>query len=298
MSADQNWRDIIQMLVEHVHETVSARTPFVRDGKLDLASNHIVGTVPMKRGGSGTNTGAEPALGNPATDGDVLSSTAAGVRSWITPAGAAALDDLTDVTITTPATGDLLTYDNSTSTWINQAPSGGSGAWTQIAIQTLASAAASVTFSSIPGTYRELLILWLAMNTGANAEEPMLLRANGDTGSNYDWGSMLLDYTGIQTNAQVAHGATSWQICNTPGTTAAAGSASSGSITLPYYANTSVRKGMIGYGQQQRDDTTSYGRNWPITGRWRSTSAITSLTFLSTTNNLAIGLTFALYGLT
>ena len=30
--------------------------------------------------------GAEPALGNPASDGYVLSSTAAGVRSWATPA--------------------------------------------------------------------------------------------------------------------------------------------------------------------------------------------------------------------
>ena len=29
--------------------------------------------------------GVEPSLGNPASDGQVLSSTAAGVRSWITP---------------------------------------------------------------------------------------------------------------------------------------------------------------------------------------------------------------------
>lgn len=66
----------------------------------------------------------EDALGNPASDGYVLSSTAAGVRSWIDPSsfgGVANLDDLTDVVITgTPADNEVLAWDTSTSKWINQ----------------------------------------------------------------------------------------------------------------------------------------------------------------------------------
>lgn len=46
-------------------------------------------------GGSG-----EPALGNPASDGDVLSSTIAGARSWITPPDSDKMSDWTDFTVT------------------------------------------------------------------------------------------------------------------------------------------------------------------------------------------------------
>lgn len=48
--------------------------------------------------------GAEPALGNPASDGYVLSSTAAGVRSWIS-IGSGAIGTVTSVGITQPAAG-------------------------------------------------------------------------------------------------------------------------------------------------------------------------------------------------
>lgn len=41
------------------------------------------------------------------------------------------LDDLTDVTIATPADGQVLTYDSGTSTWVNEAPGGG-GTWGSI----------------------------------------------------------------------------------------------------------------------------------------------------------------------
>ena len=40
------------------------------------------------RGLDAVESGAEPALGNPANDGEVLSSTVAGVRSWVPPGAA------------------------------------------------------------------------------------------------------------------------------------------------------------------------------------------------------------------
>lgn len=42
------------------------------------------GRLLPRQGGTGTSQGAEPPLGNPSHDGDVLSSTIAGVRSWVT----------------------------------------------------------------------------------------------------------------------------------------------------------------------------------------------------------------------
>lgn len=57
-----------------------------------------------------------------AAAGCVLTSTADGTAVWSTPTGGGgALSGLTDVTITTPAAGDVLTYSNS-SKWCNTAP--------------------------------------------------------------------------------------------------------------------------------------------------------------------------------
>jgi len=45
----------------------------------------------------------------------------------VTGGGGGTLDDLTDVTITTPSDGEVLTYDNVTGEWVNAAPTGGGG---------------------------------------------------------------------------------------------------------------------------------------------------------------------------
>lgn len=66
----------------------AAVAPFTRGNKLDLSTPNKVGRLPASNGGTGTGDGAEPPLGNPASDGDLLSSTTAGVRSWVTPEGA------------------------------------------------------------------------------------------------------------------------------------------------------------------------------------------------------------------
>ena len=51
--------------------------------------------------------GYEPDLGNPGTSGHVLSSTTAGVRSWVAQSGGGA-SDVTDLTTTTGSTAQML----------------------------------------------------------------------------------------------------------------------------------------------------------------------------------------------
>jgi hypothetical protein len=50
-----------------------------------------------------------------------------------------------------------------------------------IATQTLGSAAASVTFSSIPGTYTDLVLV-VAMEHVTTGTENIVMQFNGDTG--------------------------------------------------------------------------------------------------------------------
>lgn len=59
----------------------------------------------------------------PAADGSsgqFLRTNGSGTLSWAAASGVAALDDLTDVTLTAVADNELLAYDTATSTWINQ----------------------------------------------------------------------------------------------------------------------------------------------------------------------------------
>lgn len=58
--------------------------------------------------------------------------------------------------------------------------------YTLLASNVLSSSALSVTFSSIPSTYRDLVLV--AFFNGATATAPYTqMRINGDTGSNYNW---------------------------------------------------------------------------------------------------------------
>ena len=67
-------------------------------------------------------SGKENTLGNPSTDGQVLSSTTGGARSWITPSGGGAsqLSDLSNVSVIFENEGDVLYYNGTA--WTNKAP--------------------------------------------------------------------------------------------------------------------------------------------------------------------------------
>ena len=57
--------------------------------------------------------------------------------------------------------------------------------YTPIATQTLGSSAASVTFSSIPGTYTDLMLISFAQGQASGGDNRLVLQFNGDTATNY-----------------------------------------------------------------------------------------------------------------
>jgi hypothetical protein len=59
----------------------------------------------------------------------------------------------------------------------------GTPTYTPIATTTLTSSASSVTFSSIPATYRDLVLVFNAFRAAGSSAA--VVRVNGDTGSNY-----------------------------------------------------------------------------------------------------------------
>jgi hypothetical protein len=152
--------------------------------------------------------------------------------------------------------------------------------YTPIASVTLSSAQSSVTFSGIPQTYTDLVLVSdMSGSTTFNA----LLTYNSDSSSNYSETDILGDGTS----------ATSSRLTNQ--TYIRVGYIDSGRtmhrINVMNYTNSTTNKTTL-----LRWDTASAGYVDARVGLWRSTSAITSLTLTTSTGNFASGSTFNLYG--
>lgn len=146
-----------------------------------------------------------------------------------------------------------------------------------IATQTLGSAAASVTFSSIPSTYTDLIVI-VTTTTGGD----LSWRINTDTGTNYSQ-TAIYGYSSLG-SARQSNGTSHWLNYGSNGGNFV------GIIQLSNYANTNVFKTHI-----LRDNANGSTTD-VMTGLWRSTAAISTLTFIPP-STFAVGTTISLYGI-
>jgi len=156
-----------------------------------------------------------------------------------------------------------------------------------IATQTLVSNAATVTFSSIPSTYTDLVLVANWKNTGIG-NISLVMRYNGDTATNYS----ITDVYGNGTSALSARANSIPYIYlnfTAPATTYNATYISN----VMNYANTTTYKTSL------NRSSAANGGTEAIVGLWRSTSAITSITYSTDDNlsSLGAGSIFSLYGI-
>jgi hypothetical protein len=161
----------------------------------------------------------------------------------------------------------------------------------------LSATAASVTFSSIPGTFRNLLLV-LQVRTDRVAEnDAWLMRFNSDSGSNYDYNTAQVNndaITGITLRAQTFLAGGNCEAANSR-----ASSFYPSVITIPGYENTNSEKWALiqdgAFGDVSADsDMFSSWRH----GRWRNTDAVTSIAFLPNIGpNFVANSIFTLYGI-
>ena len=151
--------------------------------------------------------------------------------------------------------------------------------YTPIATTTLGSAAASYTFSSINGSYTDLVLVIQGTWSGVDYEA-VALQFNGDTGSNYS--RTLLSGNG-STASSSREATSNW---------GALGIDQSNSIFhIMNYSNVTTYKTVI-----SRANSASYQTRTTV-GLWRSTSAITSVLAKMASANFSAGTTFTLYGI-
>jgi len=156
-----------------------------------------------------------------------------------------------------------------------------------IETQTLGTAVASVTFSSIPQTYTDLVLIANSSTTTVGSSEINKMTFNSDSGTNYST-------TTLGANGSSA---ASFRASNQAYIRAGRNTANGDSYFVPNkiqimnYANTTTFKTALAQGPE----ASAYLET--EVGLWRSTSAITSVTLTANLNNYKVGSTFTLYGI-
>jgi hypothetical protein len=157
-----------------------------------------------------------------------------------------------------------------------------------IATTTLGSAAATVTFTSISGSYTDLV---LVANFGNSAAAYPYLRFNADTGSNYSTTDLYGNGSSAG-SARESGGNKIWASLDVP---TATGIENNLIIQIQNYSNSTTYKTAI-----SRFNNAASGTSITV-GLWRNTSAITSLTLDASNSGVArdytTNSTFTLYGI-
>jgi hypothetical protein len=160
-----------------------------------------------------------------------------------------------------------------------------------IATTTLGSAAASITFSSIPATYTDLKLVMVSRSTRSNTVDPLIVQFNGDTTSNYSY--INLRGTGSVATTGKASNQTSF-VLKTVGDTTGANIFGLQIMDVFSYAGSAYKTVLA----QSDWDYNGGGEVEYETALWRSTAAITSIRLASVVaSNLAAGTTATLYGI-
>jgi hypothetical protein len=160
-------------------------------------------------------------------------------------------------------------------------------AYTPITSQTLSSAAASVTFSSIAQGYTDLVLAASAYLATGSAED-LYINFNGDT-------SAIYSITTLNGQGSVANSQRSTNT-SVPSIGGSYGAITTGwgnwIINIQNYSNATTYKTFI-----SRGNNAGFGVAATV-GLWRSTSAITSILIAPTgSKTIASGSTFTLYGI-
>jgi len=159
--------------------------------------------------------------------------------------------------------------------------------YTPLARTTLTSSAASVTFSSISGSYTDLVLVGAVAGLSTTIDAWIRV-GNGsiDTGTNYSYtvigGNGTTAGSGRGTNVSKVY----WNFMNS-----ITNASNSVIINFMNYSNTTTNKSFLTRGAYSTETTA-------LVGLWRNTSAINTIQLgLDSTATFSSGSTFTLYGI-
>lgn len=177
----------------------------------------------------------------------------------------------------------------------NGSGGGGGGNLTQIGLHTSTGSTNTFTFSSIPGTYKDLIVRVYGRSNAAGQDfDWVQMRVNGDTGTNYDWVRQGIAQPGGGFSGG-ANGVNDAKAGAVSGSTAIANRWGFSEILIPKYTDTNAHHMAQTFMASASGGSGIYYMNFEWL--WRNTAAITSVTiFLPGTNILVSGSTIELLG--
>jgi len=170
---------------------------------------------------------------------------------------------------------------------------GGGGSFESIATANGTGSSGTITFSSIPSTYKHLQIrvMTRSSSTGRNIQ----VRFNSDTGANYAQHNLrgngaTAAAAGSASVTEIEAGwiATSADLTNVMGVSI---------IDFHDYASTTKNKTLRAISGLNNNNTTTNERIYLYSGLWMNTTAINSISLISNSGNWTTASVFSLYGI-
>ena len=165
--------------------------------------------------------------------------------------------------------------------------------YTLIASNTLSSSAASVTFSSIPNTFTDLVLKGSSRSAGGNQAFAILLRFNSDSATNYS--DTTIEGSGSAASSYRESNSVYGYITNgNVGSSATANTFSNWELYLPNYTVNS-NKPFADFSVTETNATAA--KMSADAGLWRNTATISSIVLTDNGGNFVSGSSFFLYGI-
>jgi len=159
---------------------------------------------------------------------------------------------------------------------------------------TVGSATGSITFSSIPATYTDLLVKVSPRFSAASVNKTLVMRFNSDAStSNYT--NKRLQGNGSTINSSIENGYNGGYVSEVNGGSSTANTFSNVEIYIPNYAGSNYKSFSVDSGMEN-NATTAYAQL--LGNLWSNTAAITSITLVEqTSDNFVQYSTAYLYGI-
>jgi hypothetical protein len=152
------------------------------------------------------------------------------------------------------------------------------------------------TLSSIPQTFNNLYILGTSRQDNASTGASIIIRFNGDSGSNYE-------YRAIEAYGTIAYTQNVTSTSNTYGWLASGAAANSGtsvwsslSAIVGGYSRTNIYKPVMCFSAHLTTSSSNAQHNWSYS-EWKNTNAITSIDIVAGSGQFIAGTKFDIYGI-
>lgn len=169
------------------------------------------------------------------------------------------------------------------------------GAMQRLGYATASGSSNSLSFSNIPSTHQDLMVVLQARSTNASTTTQAIMFFNGDAGSSNYSATWLNGDGSSASSSRQSNFAQLYCVDGMPAASATSGIFSTTTLHILNYTSTSAFKTVL---IRQSADLNGSGLTRLTVGLWRATpAAITSLGINTVSGNYASGSTIALYGI-